>query len=250
VTSYLPKLAFLANEQYNGLDKLIYYVGWLVVFQLTELKESANMSIPVEEIGKPEYKIPVKDINIPYHLNDNYSYCIIDFDESGIYSEDKATRKKVKHAFATLRKAFHSYRHSSQERYSENWRYSVTGSCWHFPQSTLLHFADWMEFTAPLETLLELAQERVRKARMEEEQQYRTEAEWTAWLNGFGRKPSDPVAESLRLFHLNTNATWDDVKRQYRQLAKRYHPDTGGDPGEFIRINSAYQVLQVWKGVA
>ncbi len=39
-------------------------------------------------------------------------------------------------------------------------------------------------------------------------------------------------------------ATEDDIKRAYRKLAHRYHPDkSGGDEAKFKEINEAYQVL-------
>lgn len=48
--------------------------------------------------------------------------------------------------------------------------------------------------------------------------------------------------------HYNTlgidqNATVDDVKRAYRSLAKKHHPDTGGDAETFRQITEAYEVL-------
>lgn len=40
------------------------------------------------------------------------------------------------------------------------------------------------------------------------------------------------------------NATKDEVKKAYRSLAHKYHPDkSGGDEGRFKEINEAYQVL-------
>jgi len=39
-------------------------------------------------------------------------------------------------------------------------------------------------------------------------------------------------------------ATEDDIKRAYRKLAHKYHPDkSGGDESKFKEINEAYQVL-------
>lgn len=39
------------------------------------------------------------------------------------------------------------------------------------------------------------------------------------------------------------NASKDDVKKAYRQLAHKYHPDKGGDEQRFKEINEAYHVL-------
>jgi len=41
-------------------------------------------------------------------------------------------------------------------------------------------------------------------------------------------------------------ATEDDIKRAYRKLAHKYHPDkSGGDESKFKEINEAYQVLRI-----
>lgn len=38
-------------------------------------------------------------------------------------------------------------------------------------------------------------------------------------------------------------AAADDVKRAYRRRSKESHPDHGGDPDEFRRVNLAYEIL-------
>jgi curved DNA-binding protein CbpA len=42
---------------------------------------------------------------------------------------------------------------------------------------------------------------------------------------------------------LPPTATSQQIKRRYRQLAKKHHPDRGGDPREMQRLAAAYQVL-------
>lgn len=43
---------------------------------------------------------------------------------------------------------------------------------------------------------------------------------------------------------LNEGASHEEVKKSYRRLAMKYHPDRGGDPEEFKKIQSAYDYLE------
>ena len=43
---------------------------------------------------------------------------------------------------------------------------------------------------------------------------------------------------------VDKNASQDDIKKAYRNLSKKYHPDkTGGDDSKFKEINEAYDTL-------
>ncbi len=46
-----------------------------------------------------------------------------------------------------------------------------------------------------------------------------------------------------KLLGVARNATKDEVKKAYRELAHKYHPDKGGDADRFKEINEAYTVL-------
>jgi DnaJ-class molecular chaperone len=42
---------------------------------------------------------------------------------------------------------------------------------------------------------------------------------------------------------VSKSATADEIKRAYRKLALKHHPDRGGNHDEFTKINEAYQIL-------
>ena len=46
-----------------------------------------------------------------------------------------------------------------------------------------------------------------------------------------------------RILGVARNATKEEVKKAYRELAHKYHPDKGGDEAKFKEVNEAYQVL-------
>ena len=47
----------------------------------------------------------------------------------------------------------------------------------------------------------------------------------------------------LSLLGLPPNATFQDIKRRYRELAQVHHPDHGGDHDAFIEVVDAYERL-------
>ena len=42
---------------------------------------------------------------------------------------------------------------------------------------------------------------------------------------------------------LTRDATADDIKKAHRKLAREHHPDKGGDPDKFKKVQEAYEVL-------
>ena len=49
--------------------------------------------------------------------------------------------------------------------------------------------------------------------------------------------------QALAVLGLPPNATPQQIKRRYRALAKRHHPDHGGDPRQMQKIIAAYEFL-------
>src|SRR3989442_4668855 len=49
--------------------------------------------------------------------------------------------------------------------------------------------------------------------------------------------------QALTVLGLPPTATPQQIKRRYRALAKRYHPDRGGDQQQMKRIIAAYEYL-------
>lgn len=45
----------------------------------------------------------------------------------------------------------------------------------------------------------------------------------------------------FRLLQLPAEASLADVRRRYRELAKLYHPDAGGDHNDFLALQQAYE---------
>lgn len=64
---------------------------------------------------------------------------------------------------------------------------------------------------------------------------------WNSSVN-----PARPILQrqhALAVLGLSANATPDQIKRRFRTLAKRYHPDCGGDPQQMQRLIAAYELL-------
>ena len=55
------------------------------------------------------------------------------------------------------------------------------------------------------------------------------------------------MAKSLyQTLEISENASADEIKKAYRKLARKYHPDINKEPGaedKFKEINAAYEVL-------
>lgn len=53
----------------------------------------------------------------------------------------------------------------------------------------------------------------------------------------------DKIEESLKYFQLPKQTTYDTIKKRYRELALKYHPDKGGDLKIFQEIQEHYLIL-------
>lgn len=51
------------------------------------------------------------------------------------------------------------------------------------------------------------------------------------------------MADYYKTLGVARNATKEEIKKKYRELAHKYHPDKGGDERMFKELNEAYQVL-------
>ncbi len=55
--------------------------------------------------------------------------------------------------------------------------------------------------------------------------------------------PMEEIEKALDILSLPKLITQADIKKQYRFLARKYHPDRGGDARKMEEINHAYQLL-------
>jgi molecular chaperone DnaJ len=51
------------------------------------------------------------------------------------------------------------------------------------------------------------------------------------------------MKDYYKILGVSRDASEEEIKKAYRRLAHKYHPDKGGDPEKFKEINEAYQVL-------
>jgi len=56
-------------------------------------------------------------------------------------------------------------------------------------------------------------------------------------------KPLDEIKASLEILELPTLIQKEDIKKQYHFLAKKNHPDMGGDAKVMEQLNYAYKLL-------
>jgi len=52
-----------------------------------------------------------------------------------------------------------------------------------------------------------------------------------------------PTGNYYDILGVKKDATADDIKKAFRRLARKHHPDAGGDEEKFKEINGAYEVL-------
>jgi curved DNA-binding protein CbpA len=53
----------------------------------------------------------------------------------------------------------------------------------------------------------------------------------------------DKLEEMLKILGVKKTATKEQIKKAYRKKSKKLHPDAGGSPEEFAKLNRAYEIL-------
>lgn len=56
---------------------------------------------------------------------------------------------------------------------------------------------------------------------------------------GFAALEAPGTFDALAVLGLKTGATREEIEAKFREMAKRHHPDRGGDSDEFVRIERA-----------
>lgn len=71
-------------------------------------------------------------------------------------------------------------------------------------------------------------------------------AEIDKLLSGFWQRylAFDRKTEALKMLNLPLGANWPLVKKTYRSLANKHHPDKGGSAQRFIEMREAYEILR------
>lgn len=59
-----------------------------------------------------------------------------------------------------------------------------------------------------------------------------------------GALDSKEKQQALKVLELNDGVDFNVIKKQYRRLAMRHHPDRGGDKNKLIAINQAMECLE------
>merc|ERR1712188_160392 len=60
---------------------------------------------------------------------------------------------------------------------------------------------------------------------------------------GGGRRKDVDTTKLYKVLGIEKNATGSEIKKAYRKLAVKHHPDKGGDPDTFKEISKAYDIL-------
>ena len=51
------------------------------------------------------------------------------------------------------------------------------------------------------------------------------------------------MSDYYSILEIERSSTPEQIKTAYRKLARKHHPDKGGDPEKFKKISEAYSVL-------
>ena len=51
------------------------------------------------------------------------------------------------------------------------------------------------------------------------------------------------MSDHYSMLEIERSSTPEEIKTAYRKLARKHHPDKGGDPEKFKKISEAYSIL-------
>jgi hypothetical protein len=69
-------------------------------------------------------------------------------------------------------------------------------------------------------------------------------------FEGFAALPAPSPIEWWTVLEVDRNAPAEHITAAYRVLAKKYHPDLGGDAEKFMQVQGAYQAAKQERGFA
>ncbi len=57
----------------------------------------------------------------------------------------------------------------------------------------------------------------------------------------------EPSLKEYKILDVDEDISDEDLKKKYRLLVKEHHPDNGGDPKQFMKIQKAYKKIMEFR---
>ncbi len=86
---------------------------------------------------------------------------------------------------------------------------------------------------------------KAQEAHRRKEEERRRKAEWEEeWRRYLASRSTANAPDPFTTLGLSRNASQEEIRRAYRQKVREVHPDQGGSPEEFKKVQAAYESLR------